>query len=75
MLSASCVLKVCACKACLFVCLLTCFIPIDLELEIIDSQKICKSCFSLFFLLPGHFICNSAFLSLQSFILMSLFIF
>ena len=45
MLSASCALKVCAFKACLFVRLLTCFIAIDVELEIIDAQKICKSCF------------------------------
>ena len=45
MLSASCALKVCAFKACLFVRLLTCFIAVDVELEIIDAQKLCKSCF------------------------------
>ena len=53
MLSASCALKVCAFKACLFVRLLTCFIIIDVELEIIDAQKICTSCF--FFVLFSFF--------------------
>ena len=79
MISASCAMKVSAFTAYLFVRLLTCFIAIDVELEIIDAQIICKSCFffvlfSFFFLLLGRFICNSVFLSLQSFILMSLFI-
>ena len=69
MLSASYALKVCAFKACLFVRLLTCFIAVDVELEIIDAQKLFKSCFFCFvFLLLGRFICNSVFLSLQSFI-------
>ena len=54
MLSASCALIVCAFKACLFVRLLTCFIAIDVELEIIDAQKICKSCF--FFVLFSFFL-------------------
>ena len=45
MLSVSCALKVCAFKGCLFVHLLTCFIVINVELEIIHGQKIFKSCF------------------------------
>ena len=54
-LSALCALKVCAFKACLFVRLLTRFIAIDVELEIIDGQKICNGLvynlfyFSLFY--------------------------
>ena len=38
---------------CLFVCLLACFIAFDVDLEIIDAQKICKSCF--FFALFSFF--------------------
>ena len=53
MISASCALKVSAFKAYLFVRLLTCFIAIDVELEIIDPQIICKSCF--FFVLFSFF--------------------
>ena len=54
-LSALCALKVCAFKACLIVRLLTRFIAIDVELEIIDAQKICNGlvfylfCFPLFY--------------------------